>query len=79
MSTTAVANAPQQVEPIFNTKPRGLWSHAMHRLFHRRSAIIGMLLLGSLLLIAIFAPVLATHDPTQSLIGIEDVLKRTGP
>jgi ABC-type dipeptide/oligopeptide/nickel transport system permease subunit len=79
MSTTAVANAPQQVEPIFNTKPRGLWGHAMRRLFHRRSAVIGMLLLGALILIAIFAPVLATHDPEQSLIGIEDVQKRTGP
>jgi ABC-type dipeptide/oligopeptide/nickel transport system permease subunit len=67
------------VEPIFNTKPRGLWSHAMRRLFHRRSAVIGMLLLGALLLIAIFAPVLATHNPTQSLIGIEDVQKRTVP
>lgn len=79
MSTTAVANAPQQVEPIFNTKPRGLWGHAMRRLFRRRSAIIGMLLLGALLLIAIFAPVLATHDPVQSLIGIENVQKRTVP
>jgi ABC-type dipeptide/oligopeptide/nickel transport system permease subunit len=79
MSTTAVANTPQQVEPIFNTKPRGLWGHAMRRLFHRRSAVIGMLLLGVLILIAIFAPVLATHNPTQSLIGIEDVQKRTPP
>ena len=79
MSTTAVANPPQQVEQIFNTKPRGLWSHAMHRLFHRRSAIIGMLMLGGLLFIAIFAPVLATHDPVQSLIGIEDVKKREAP
>jgi ABC-type dipeptide/oligopeptide/nickel transport system permease subunit len=79
MSTSAVANPPQHVEPIFNTKPRGLWSHAMQRLFHRRSAIIGMVLLGALLLIAIFAPALATHDPVQSLIGVEDVAKRTGP
>ncbi len=79
MSTTAVANPPQQVEQIFNTKPRGLWSNALHRLFHRRSAIIGMLLLGGLLFMAIFAPVLATHDPVQSLIGIEDVKKREGP
>ena len=38
-----------------------------------------MLLLGALILIAILAPVLATHDPVQSLIGIEDVQKRTGP
>ena len=79
MSTTAVAKAPQQVEPIFNTKPQGLWSNALRRLFHRRSAILGMVLLGALILLAIFAPVLATHDPVQSLIGIEDVQKRTGP
>jgi ABC-type dipeptide/oligopeptide/nickel transport system permease subunit len=79
MSTSAVANTHHQVEPIFDTKPRGLWSHALNRLFHRRSAIIGMLLLGSLIFIAIFAPLLATHDPVQSLIGIEDVQKRTGP
>ena len=79
MSTSAVAKAPQQVEPIFNTRPQGLWSNALRRLFHRRSAILGMLLLGALILLAIFAPVLATHDPVQSLIGIEDVQKRTGP
>jgi peptide/nickel transport system permease protein len=79
MSTTAVANPPQHVEQIFNTKPRGLWSNALQRLFHRRSAIVGMLLLGGLLFVAIFAPVLATHDPVQSLIGIEDVKKREAP
>ena len=79
MSTTAVANTPQQVEQIFNTKPRGLWSNAMHRLIHRRSAVIGMIMLGGLLFIAIFAPVLATHDPVQSLIGVENVKKRAAP
>ena len=51
----------------------------MHRLFHRRSAIVGMIILGGLLFIAIFAPVLATHDPIQSLIGIENVKKREAP
>ena len=51
----------------------------MHRLIHRRSAIIGMIMLGGLLFIAIFAPVLATHDPVQSLIGIENVKKREAP
>ena len=78
MSTTATT-ASTQVEPIFNTKPRGLWRTALRRLFHRRSAIIGMIILGSLIFIAIFAPVLATHDPNQALIGLEDVKKREGP
>ena len=78
MSTTATT-ASTQVEPIFNTKPRGLWGTALRRLFHRRSAIIGMIILGSLIFIAVFAPVLATHDPNQALIGLEDVKKREGP
>ena len=51
----------------------------MHRLFHRRSAIVGMVILGSLIAIALLAPVLATHDPIQSLIGIENVKKREAP
>jgi ABC-type dipeptide/oligopeptide/nickel transport system permease subunit len=38
-----------------------------------------MLILGGLLFVAIFAPLLATHDPVQSLIGVEDVKKREGP
>ncbi|MCB9122849.1 MAG: ABC transporter permease [Caldilineaceae bacterium] len=78
MSTTATT-VSTQVEPIFNTKPRGLWGTALRRLFHRRSAIIGMIILGSLIFIAIFAPMLATHDPNQALIGLEDVKKREGP
>lgn len=78
MSTIA-ASPSNKVEPIFNTKPRGLWSHAMQRLFHRRSAIIGMIILGSLIFIAVFAPILATHNPVQSLIGVEDVKKRETP
>ncbi len=77
--STITADASTRTEPIFNTKPRGLWSHALHRLFHRRSAIVGMIILGSLLFIAIFAPILATHDPTQSLIGVEEVKKRAAP
>ena len=77
--STLVADASTRVEPIFKTKPRGLWSNAMRRLFHRRSAIIGMIILASLIFIAIFAPVIATHDPTRSLIGIEEVKKREGP
>ncbi len=78
MSTTT-ATPPATVEPIFNTKPRGLWSTALRRLFQRRSAIIGMIILAGLILVALFAPVLATHDPVKSLIGVEDVQKRSAP
>lgn len=51
----------------------------MRRLFRRRSAVIGMIILGTLILLAAFAPLLATHDPVQALIGVEDVKKREAP
>jgi len=80
MSTTVATNPrAAAADPIFNTKPRGLWTTALHRLFHRRSAIIGMIILGGLIFVAIFAPVLATHDPIQAQIGIVEVEKRSAP
>ena len=38
-----------------------------------------MIILGSLIFIATFAPFLATHDPIQAQIGIVDVQKRSAP
>lgn len=46
-----------------------LWREAIKNLFRNRSAQIGMTIIGLLILIAILAPVLATHDPLQSMIG----------
>ncbi len=34
-----------------------------------RSAVLGLIILLTLLLMAVFAPVIATHDPLQSMIG----------
>ncbi|MFM7175079.1 MAG: ABC transporter permease [Caldilinea sp.] len=76
MSTSA---ATASIEPILKTRPRGLWRTALRRLFQRRSALIGMAILLALILVAALAPTLATHDPTQSLIGVEEVTKRQPP
>ncbi len=55
------------------------WVSALRRLFRQRSGVAGMIILGILILIAIFAPLIAPYDPNQSLIGIEDIKKRTPP
>jgi ABC-type dipeptide/oligopeptide/nickel transport system permease subunit len=56
-----------------------LWVVALRRLFRQRSGIAGMILLGFLTLVAIFAPVIAPYDPLQVLIGVEPVKKRDDP
>src|SRR5690606_28225578 len=45
----------------------------------RRSAIAGMVILGSLVLIAILAPWIAPYNPTAVLIGVEPVSRRDPP
>jgi peptide/nickel transport system permease protein len=61
-------------------KPTSLWRTTMRRLFQRRSAIVGMAMLGILATTAILAPVIAPFAPDQVLIGIEEgVKKRSGP
>ena len=56
-----------------------LWRIAFHRLFRQRSSQIGLFLLGSLILIAIFAKQFAPYDPMQILVGVEDVRMRASP
>ena len=51
----------------------------LRRIFRQRSAVIGGTILGILILIAIFAPLIAPYDPEEVLIGKEDIKKRSGP
>ncbi len=61
--------------------PRGasLWADTLRNIVHRRSAVVGACMLFVLIMVATFAPLIATHDPTQVLIGMEDVKRRTPP
>ncbi len=60
-------------------RPASIWRDTLRRLFHRRSAVLGSVILGALALVAIFAPYIAPYDPVQVLIGHEDVKKREPP
>ena len=60
-------------------RPGSLWRMAFHRLIRQRSSQIGIFLLGSLILIAIFAKQIAPFDPMEILIGVEDVTMRALP
>jgi peptide/nickel transport system permease protein len=60
-------------------RPVSLYRTAWRRLFQRRSAIVGMAVLGLLVLAAVFAPWIAPYDPMEVLLGAEEVRPRDPP
>jgi peptide/nickel transport system permease protein len=49
-----------------------LWHDAMRYLFRQRSAILGMVIFGVMVSVAIFAPAVATHDPELSMLDVPE-------
>jgi peptide/nickel transport system permease protein len=56
-----------------------LWRDTLSSVLRQRSSLVGLLLLGFLIFVAVFADAIATYDPNQSLIGLEDGLVRRSP
>ncbi|MBI3240941.1 MAG: ABC transporter permease [Chloroflexi bacterium] len=64
MATTVT---PSQLEPLSVAAPRTPLQDALRRLFHHRSAVVGMVILGLLIFVAVFASWLAPYDPEKPL------------
>src|SRR5512135_1606132 len=62
------------LEPI--RERRSPTMESLRRFIHHRSAQVGLSLLGFMVLIAIFAGVLAPFDP---IVPLENVVRRSGP
>jgi peptide/nickel transport system permease protein len=61
-------------------RPKGLLRDTLGNIRRQRSAVIGAAILTFLVLMAVFAPLIATHDPDKPLLGVEEgVAKRSGP
>ncbi|MCY4062541.1 MAG: ABC transporter permease [Chloroflexi bacterium] len=56
--------------PSENYRSANLWLEALRNLRHSPSALIGSAVIGALVIIAVFAPAFATHDPIQTMIGV---------
>jgi ABC-type dipeptide/oligopeptide/nickel transport system permease subunit len=71
------------VETVAISQPRrrvdNPWRQALRRFSRQRSAIAGLLIIGTMVLVAIFAPLIAPYDPEQVLLGVEEVSKRAPP
>lgn len=71
---------PTVLDPeALSDRPATLWGLVRRRFFRRKSALVGLGILGLLIFVAIFAPVLAPYGPEQVLIGVEDIRKRQAP
>jgi len=60
-------------------KPSSQWRLALRRFRGRKSGMIGLGIVTALVLMAIFAPILAPYGPNDVLIGKEDIGPRDPP
>ena len=75
-----VAEIPDDnIADIQDYKSNSLWRLTLRRLFRQRSALIGLSILVILVFTAVFAPLVAPHDPTVDFIGEENSRRRDPP
>ena len=60
-------------------KPTTQWRLALRRFRGRKSGMTGLFLISGLVLVAIFAPLIAPYDPNDDLIGEQDVTRYQEP
>ncbi|MDX1615884.1 MAG: ABC transporter permease [Candidatus Promineifilaceae bacterium] len=70
---------PLERVDIRDYQSNSLWRLTLRRLFRQRSAIVGGVMLTVLIFVAVFADLIAPYEPTEVLIGVEDVRKRQDP
>lgn len=66
-------------ETRFLERPVSVWKSGFRRLLRRRTGITGLIIISFWVLVALFAPLLATHDPRLGLLGEEPGIQRRDP
>lgn len=79
MADVAQISHDNTADDISGYKSGSLWRVTLRRFLRQRSAKVGLVILAILTFTAIFAPFIAPYDPTEVLIGVEDVKKRESP
>jgi peptide/nickel transport system permease protein len=79
--TTTAERLPEaaDAERLTEREDAGLWRDTFANLLRQRSAVIGLLLLAGLAFVAIFADVIATHPPNQSMLELGEDVSRQRP
>jgi peptide/nickel transport system permease protein len=69
--TVEMTNIPKLDAESLSLNSVSMWRTTWRRLFRRRSAVAGLVILGILVLIAITAPLIAPYDPTISMLDAD--------
>lgn len=69
MMATSTTTLPRGGLSQAERKPRSLWSDAWRRLTRNKAAVAGIIFISLVVLVAIFAPLLAPHNPVQQNTG----------
>ena len=69
--TLEITEVPKLDAEILSLNSVSMWRTTWRRLFRRRSAVAGLVILGLLVLIAITAPWIAPYDPTISMLDAD--------
>lgn len=72
----AMATDPLFIESTASARPANLWRDTIAGILRQRNAVVGLIILLFLVFVAVFAPIIATHDPYDSLLGVEDGVQR---
>jgi peptide/nickel transport system permease protein len=68
-----MTSLPASANGAVTARPANLWRDTLRNIVRQRVAQVGLVLLGILVSMAIAAPLIATHDPTDT-IGIDEGL-----
>jgi ABC-type dipeptide/oligopeptide/nickel transport system permease subunit len=80
--TIEMTNIPKLDAESLSLNSVSMWRTTLRRLFRRRSAVAGLVILGILILIAITAPWISPYDPTISMLDADPpqrIKARTAP
>lgn len=68
-ATTTATVSPSLQKSVTTRKSASLWNDAWRRLLKNRGSVLGLVLVAFFLLVAIFAPFLAPHNPQEIYPG----------
>ncbi|MDA8238638.1 MAG: ABC transporter permease [Chloroflexi bacterium] len=70
--TATVGKVPDALaDPLAAQKPSSLWRDTLWNILRQRSAVVGLTFLVFLVAVAVFAPVIATYNPNEPMIGVQ--------